>query len=119
MVKELRTMDFEKNRKTVLVETADDLFFWVIFTKYISKDQCKIGAVMARRDIRNICHDFDLTRQKFSVKFKNGTCEFSESRHVLWDTTLTNGEHFLHMKRFVLVPYYTTTCISISIISTL
>lgn len=70
---------------------------------------------MARTNIKNIHHDFDLTRWKFIVNYKNGTRELSESRHLLWDTTLTNGNHFLHMKRFVLVPYYTTTCVSMSI----
>lgn len=74
---------------------------------------------MVRTNIKNIYHDFDLTRRKFIVKYKNGTRELSESRHLLWDTTLTNGDHFLHMKRFVLVPYYTTTCVSMSILSTL
>lgn len=112
-------MDFERNRKTMLVEITDNIFIWVIFTKFLKKNQCRVGAVMARTNIKNIYHDFDLTKQKFIVKYKNGTRELSESRQLLWDTTLTNGDHFLHMKRFVLVPYYTTSCVSMSILSTL
>lgn len=73
---------------------------------------------MTRTDIKHIYHDFDLTKLKFIVKFKNDMCEFSESRYVLWDTTLVNCEHILHMKKFVLVPYLTTTVVSINILFT-
>lgn len=118
MVKELQTMDFEKNRKTILL-SANDHLFWVIFTKYLNKNQYKIGAVMARTNIKNISHDFDLTNQKFTVKFKSETSEFSESRHLLWDTTLINSEYYLHMKRFVIAPCFPSTHVSINILSTL
>lgn len=115
MLKELQNMDFTYNRKVVLLKTSSNIFYWVIFLRNLQKNHFKLGVMMTRSNITNIYHDFDSTRQKFTVEFSKDKSISKISKPILWDSTLKVHKENLFMNRFVLVPYIRIPYVFISI----
>lgn len=118
MLKELQKMDFTFNRKVILLKTSSNIFYWVIFVRNLQKNHCKLAVMMARSNVTNFNHDFDSTRQKFTVEISKEKSISKISKSILWDSTLKVYEETLLLNRYVLMPYLKFANVLISISTT-
>lgn len=115
MFKEPQEMDYTYNRKVLLLKTSNNIFYWVIFMRNLRKNHCKLAVMMARSNVTNFYHDFDSTRQKFTVEISKDRSISKTSKSILWDSTLKVHKETLIMNRYVLMPYIRISNVFISI----
>lgn len=118
MFKELQKMDFTLNRKVVLLKTSSNLFYWIILIRNLRKNHCKLAVMMARSNVTNYNHDFDSTRQTFTVEISKENSVSKISKSILWDSTLKVYEETLFLNRYVIMPYIRLANVFISISTT-